>query len=147
MKVRELLQRKGSTVVSTPPGTSVGTVVQLLLRHNIGAMPVVSADDKLLGIFGERDFLRSFQLNGPRVQDMPVEQVMQRELPTCDASASLQELMGRMTRERWRHVLILEDGDVAGILSVGDIVKHRLDQLETETSILRDYVTAARAGV
>jgi CBS domain-containing protein len=146
MKVRELLRRKGSKVISTEPGTSVGSVVQLLLRHNIGAMPVVSADNKLVGIFGERDLLRAFQLHGGRIEDLPVEQVMQRQLPTCDANATLRELMGRMTRERLRHVLIMENGEVAGIVSVGDIVKHRLDQLETETNILRDIVTAARAG-
>lgn len=146
MKVRELKRQKSADVVTTTAGTSVSAVIQVLLRQNIGAVPVVAADGTLLGIFGERDLLRALHLHGPRVQEMPVEQVMQRHLPTCEADSTLHELMSRMTRERLRHVLVLEDGRLAGIVSVGDIVKHRLDQLETETSVLRDYVTASRAG-
>lgn len=146
MKVRELLKQKSAGVVTASPGMIVAQVVQLMMRHNIGAVPVVSSASALLGIVSERDLVRALQLSGSRVQDLPVEQVMERQLPTCDAGASLHELMSRMTRERLRHMMVLDGGKLIGIISVGDIVKHRLEQLETETSILRDYVVAARAG-
>jgi CBS domain-containing protein len=146
MKVRELLQRKGHDVVSVTPKSSVSQIVQLLMRHNIGSVPVLSAEGTLQGIVSERHLVRAMQLHSGRVQDLTAEQVMERDLPTCEANTSLHELMSRMTRERLRHVLVLESGRLAGILSVGDLVKHRLEELETEASILRDYVTAARAG-
>jgi CBS domain-containing protein len=146
MRVRELLQRKGSHVVTTAASTPVAAVIQLLLRHNIGAVPVVDERGEVVGLIGERDLIRGIQLHGGRLEEMPAHLVMQRQLPACDADATLHELMSRMTRERLRHVLVFEGGRLAGIVSVGDIVKHRLDQLETEASVLRDYVVAARAG-
>jgi CBS domain-containing protein len=146
MKIRDLLKRKGSGVLTASAGMSVAQVVQMMMRHNIGAVPVVSGGGALVGIVSERDLVRALQLSSSRVQDLAVEQVMERELPTCDAGSSLHELMLRMTRERLRHILVLDEGQLGGIISVGDLVKHRLEELETETNILRDYVVASRAG-
>ena len=145
MKVREILSRKSLSLVTVPPESLVGTVIDLLLRHNIGAVPVVSREGKLMGIFGERDVLRGLRQHGSPLTQMEVRQVMQRDLPTCETDSSVLELMNRMTRDRLRHVMVLEEGRLVGIVSVGDLVKNRLDQLETEANILRDYVIAARA--
>jgi CBS domain-containing protein len=147
MKVRDLVQRKGTDVITVLPKASVAQMVQLLMRHSIGAVPVVSEAGALLGMVGERDLVRAMQLHHGRVQDLSAEQVMEREVATCQAGDSLHDLMVRMTRERARHVLVLDGRSTVGIVSVGDLVKHRLEELEMETSILRDYVVANRAAL
>ncbi|HEV2129990.1 MAG TPA: CBS domain-containing protein [Longimicrobiaceae bacterium] len=143
-QVRELLRTKSADLVTVEPNTDVGNAVRLLQRHNIGGLPVVEPDGQLVGFLGERDVIRALDRNIDTVRGLPVSSVMEAP-PTCSPDDSLQEVMGRMTRERHRHLLVLEGGRLSGILSIGDLVKHRLDQLEMETGVLRDYVVASRA--
>jgi CBS domain-containing protein len=143
-RVGELIRAKSPTVVTVEPGTDLGQAVRLLQRHGIGALAVVDAGGDLVGLVGERDVIRALDRNHGSVREMTVSRVMQPP-PTCSLDDSLHDVMTTMTRERFRHLLVLEGRRLAGIISIGDLVKHRLDQLEIETGVLRDYVAAKRA--
>lgn len=144
MRVRELLRNKSSSVITIEPDADLGTAVRLLMQHGIGGLPVVTSVGSVVGFIAEREIVRSVDENPLGIRHIKAEQVMRRPAPTCQSSDSLHEVMVRMTRERLRHLVVLEGGRVAGVISVGDVVKHRLEQLETETGVLRDYVAARR---
>ena len=146
MVVRDLLRMKGSDVISVEPGTDLDAVVHLLMRHRIGGLPVVGADGTPLGFVAERDVVRAVDRNPEGIRHLAVDAVMQAPAPTCTGDDSLRRVMGRMTRERLRHLIVVDGGRIAGVISVGDLVKHRLEQLETEAGVLRDYVAAQRAA-
>jgi CBS domain-containing protein len=145
MKVRELLGKKTQSVVTIQRDEVVRTAARLLMERGIGGLPVLARDGSVCGFVAERDIVRAAHERGEDFRGHRVEEIMHRPAPTCDAEAPLQEVMSRMTRERERHLVVLEGGRVAGVISVGDLVKHRLEQLETEAGVLRDYVTARRA--
>jgi CBS domain-containing protein len=145
MQVRDLLKRKSGTLVTVERSDSVSTAARLLIRHGVGGLPVLDGQGGVCGFVSERDIVRAAHEGGDGFRGDPVERIMQRPAPTCAADAPLQQVMSRMTRERLRHLIVLESGGVAGVISVGDMVKHRLEQLETETGVLRDYVSAQRA--
>jgi CBS domain-containing protein len=145
MWVRNLLRSKGSNVITVGPDEDLGDVVALLMRHDIGAVPVVQGDRGLLGLISERDVARAVHRNRGDIRELPAARVMRRPAPTCSADDSLHHVMARMTRRRLRHLVVLDGRRMAGVISVGDLVKQRLEQLETETAVLRDYVTAQRA--
>jgi len=144
MRVRELL-RERRRVVTVRTGTPVHEAARILMEHRIGGVPVLDDKGLLSGFVAERDIVRAMHTGGQQAPGLPVERVMQRPPPVCNADDTLQELMGSMTEERNRHVVVMSDGNIDGIVSVGDLVKHRLEQLETETGVLRDYVAAQRA--
>lgn len=146
MRVRDVLGHKSQgEVISVPPTADVATAARLLMEHTIGGLPVVRPDGQLVGFISERDIVRALHRGFESVRQLPVEVVMRRPAPSCSADDPLPEVMGRMNRERLRHVVV-QDGDrVVGILSVGDLVKQRLGELELETGVLRDYVMARRA--
>jgi CBS domain-containing protein len=100
----------------------------------------------VVGFVAERDIVKALEASREQAVRLPVQQVMRRPAPTCGSEDSLQEVMARMTRDRLRHLVVVDAGRIAGVISVGDIVKYRLEQLETETGVLRDYVAAQRAG-
>lgn len=143
MQVGELLRSKGSSVVSVNPDARVATAIRMLMEHRIGALPVLD-HGRLAGIVGERDIIRALDQRHDDIRGLPVSGVMQRAA-TCHAGDELRDVMRRMTGERLRHLVVLDDHTVAGIISVGDIVKHRLEELELEAGVLRDYVAAQRA--
>jgi CBS domain-containing protein len=146
MRVRELLQRKGGDVVTVRSDAPLGSATRLFMERNIGGLPVVDARGALVGFLSERDVVKAVDASTGSVAELPVQRVMRRPPPTCDADATMQEVMSSMTRERQRHLAVLDRGHLAGVISVGDLVKHRLEQLETETGVLRDYVAARRAA-
>jgi CBS domain-containing protein len=145
MQVRELLRNKTGAVTART-GTPVHEAARLLMRHGIGGVPVLDGNGTLKGFLAERDIVKALDAGGEGATQLPVERVMQRPAPVCEASATLQELMGSMTAKRTRHVVIMDGGSIIGVISVGDLVKHRLEQLEMETGVLRDYVAAQRAS-
>lgn len=145
MLVRELIRKKGPEVVRVERGTDLGTAVRLLMEHGIGGLPVADSDGSPVGFVAERDVARAVDENPGGVRHLPVDTVMQRPAPTCSGEDTLQEVMARMTRDRLRHLVVIESGRIAGVLSVGDLVKQRLEELETEAGVLRDYVAAQRA--
>lgn len=144
MRVRDLLRNKHD-VVTVSPDTDVAAATRLLMQHGIGGLPVVTDSGRVVGLVSERDIVKAVDASANAVGHLPVERVMRKPAPVCDVDASLHEIMNSMTRERQRHYVVIENDRIAGVVSVGDLVKHRLEQLELETGVLRDYVAAQRA--
>ena len=143
MHVRDLVDQQ--RVITVSPHEEVAKAVRLLFRHNIGGMPVVAADGAVVGFIGERDIVKTMNGHLGPVRHMLVQDVM-RPAAFCDADDSVETVMRRMTSERVRHLVVRENGHVLGVVSVGDMVKYRLSQLEMETAVLRDYLAAQRAS-
>jgi len=138
-----ILARKGTDVATIEPGASLLDAARVLAERNIGAL-VVSADAKAVeGVLSERDIVRRVARNGAVALRLLVGDVMTAEVITCDRHATADELMAIMTERRIRHVPVVEDGHLAGIVSIGDVVKSRMDELETEAESLHDYVTGS----
>lgn len=142
MRVGELLGPGRRQVVTIEPEARLDTAVRLMLEHNIGALPVTSGST-VVGIVAERDIVEALGREWTDVRTMPVSRVMRRA-PTCEVDDDVRALMTRMTGERQRHFVVLERGRLSGIVSVGDIVKRRLQELELEAGVLRDYVAGQR---
>ncbi len=144
MKARKLLERKKAKVVTVHPDADISGAAELMMRHSVGGLPVVVPDGTVVGVLAERDVVRAVHERGDRVRRTRVRDVMLPP-PICSGDDEHEALMGRMTRSRLRHLVVVDDGQVTGVISVGDLVKYRLEQLETETGVLRDYVAAQRA--
>jgi CBS domain-containing protein len=147
MTVKAILSRKGNDVVTIEPTATLCDAVKILDLHHIGAV-VITRADHILGILSERDIVRTLAHNaqtacGCRLCDEPVELVMTREIATCKQSDTVYELMERMTMGKFRHVPVIEDGRLAGIISIVDVVKHRLAEMASESSALREYIATA----
>jgi CBS domain-containing protein len=142
--IEHILRRKGHEVATVTAEATVAEAVDLLREHNIGALVVVSEERPVIGIFSERDVVRELGARGPAVLDRPVQQLMSTEVTTCDRRTTASELMRLMTDRRIRHIPVVEERTLVGIVSIGDVVKHRLDELEAETETLHDYLATGR---
>ena len=120
-------------------------MARLLIEHGIGGVPVVSAGGAAVGFIAEREIVSAVGQHPDGIRHLRAETVMRKPAPACSADDALQDVMARMTRQRLRHLIVEDAGRIAGVISVGDLVKYRLEQLETETGVLRDYVAAQRA--
>jgi CBS domain-containing protein len=145
MRVRDLIHDKSETVITVQAKDELATAIHLLIKHNIGGLPVLANDGTVVGILAERDVVRAAHDKPGAMASLRVQDVM-RPAPTCDADDAVEAAMHRMTMQRQRHFLVLDGGKLVGVLSVGDLVKDRLSQLETEAGVLRDYVAAQRAA-
>lgn len=143
MDVRDILSSKQAPVVAIDVNDSVGGAAELMARHRVGGLPVVGGDI-VRGFVSEADIVAVLAKRGAEAPRVPLGEVM-RTAAICSMDENVTKVMARMTRERLRHLVVLDRGAVAGIVSVGDIVKSRLDELETERAVLRDYVAAQRA--
>lgn len=145
MLIEHILATKGHDVVTVQRSDLVARVVTVLQEHRIGA--VIVSDDggaSVCGIVSERDVVRALADDGAGVLDRTVEEVMTAEVFTCDPSASLEDLMATMTDKRIRHIPVVASGKLVGVVSIGDIVKHRVGELAQEAQALHDYVTSGR---
>jgi len=142
MKVVSILKAKGSDVATTSPQTSIATVARLLRDQHIGALVVSEDGAGVLGLITERDIVHGLADRGPALLDMPASFAMTRGPATCTPDDDIRTVMSRMTRQRVRHLPVLVDGRLQGIVSIGDVVKHRLDELELEANVLRDAFLA-----
>ncbi len=142
MRVSNLLATKGHEVATISQERSVSDAVQMLKEHRIGALIVTGADAPLVGIFSERDVVRALAESGAAALDLRVADLMSSEVTTCDESTSVTDLMGLMTAKRIRHVPVVHEGQLVGMVSIGDVVKARFDELEHEKQDLLDYVSA-----
>ena len=143
MQISQVLRHKGRDVATINGNESVRAALELLARRGVGAL-VVSADGKRIeGIFSERDVARGLHDRGAGLLTEPVSSVMTAEVHTCRPDTSVHELARMMTDRRVRHVPVVEDGDLAGIVSIGDVVKARLDELEDERKHMVDYIQTA----
>jgi CBS domain-containing protein len=142
MNVDALLIQKGTFVATARPTDTVRTALATLVRHRIGALVVSSDDRQVEGILSERDVVTWLDRSGPEVLDSPVEKIMSADVRTCAPADDLASLMEVMTSRRIRHLPVVSDGVLGGIVSIGDVVKARVDDLEVERRVLNDYINA-----
>jgi CBS domain-containing protein len=143
MTVKTILSAKGSDIATVAPGASIAAAATRLAERRIGALVVQGADDRVVGIISERDIVLALAARGAGVLDEPVSQIMTRKVVTCGLSETVAAVMERMTTGKFRHVPVIEGNRLVGIVSIGDVVKHRLGQIEGETAALRDYILTA----
>src|SRR5919198_1573722 len=136
MKVASILKVKTARVVTTPPTTTVATAARVLRDEHIGALVVSDDGATVLGIVTERDIVHGLADRGSSLLDLPVSLLMTRAPVTCAPDDDIQTVMSRMTRLRVRHLPVVVAGKLDGIVSIGDVVKHRLDELELEAGVL-----------
>ena len=140
MFVAQILDDKGHEVATADPGESVANIAATLTERHIGAMPVSSSGGALVGIVSERDIVAALADSGRDVMDRPVEEIMTRRVITCTRSDHIDDLMARMTEGRMRHLPVLEGDVLVGIVSIGDVVKARMSEIEAEAQALKDYI-------
>ena len=143
MTIESILRRKGASVTTIPPEASIKRAADWLRAKNIGAL-VVTSDDAILGLISEREIVHAFSRHGETAGSMRVKEVMQYGVTTVSPDDSVTRVMTLMTHHRVRHMPVLSGGKLVGIVSIGDVVKHRLEDLELEASVLRDVYNAAR---
>ena len=143
MTVKAILSVKGNAVVTARPDMSIGDLCKILAEKGIGAVLVTDGHGAILGIISERDIVRAMAQHGAAALEHPVSQHMTRKVITCTAAMELNEVMEIMTAGKFRHVPVLKDGRLDGMISIGDVVKYRLAQLENESRSLRDYIAAS----
>jgi CBS domain-containing protein len=144
MRISDLLRVKGTKVITVTPDTKVRGLLQVLADEKIGAV-VVSADGASVdGIVSERDVVRAFAQRGAAVMSEPVTEIYTAQVRTVAPETSLDDVMRLMTEHRMRHAPVVVDGALRGLVSIGDVVKSRIDELETERTALSDYITTAR---
>ena len=142
MQVNEILAKKGRDVATVSQGRTVGDGVRLLRERGIGALVVTGPSGPLVGIFSERDVVRVLGAHGAAALDMTIADVMSSTVTTCAEATTIDSLMSLMTERRIRHVPVIENDVLVGMISIGDVVKWRVDELENEKRDLIEYVTA-----
>ncbi|MBN9453599.1 MAG: CBS domain-containing protein [Bosea sp.] len=143
MNVEQLLSGKGHDVVSVQPHRTLTEAIRTLSEKRIGAVAVMGADGALVGILSERDIIRALGELGAGALESAVSRSMTSKVVTCRPQTSVDELMEIMTTGRFRHVPVVENGRVTGIVSIGDVVKHRVAAIEAESQAMRDYIAMA----
>ncbi len=143
MTVARILAVKGREVITTQPHRTLREVADLLARKSIGAILVTSADGGLLGILSERDIVRAIAQGGAAALDDAASRHMTCEITSATPQTRVDEIMEVMTQGRFRHIPIVENNELAGLISIGDVVKHRIAEIEHETKALRDYIATA----
>ena len=141
MFVAKILDDKGHEVVTANPDESVASIAATLSERRIGAMPVSSPGGALVGIVSERDVVAALAEHGRDALERPVEEIMTRRVITCTRADHIDDLMARMTAGRMRHLPVLEGDQLVGIVSIGDVVKARMGEIEAEAQALKDYIT------
>lgn len=143
MTVKAILSTKGSDVVTISPSATLADAVKLLAQRRIGAVIVSAGDMRIAGILSERDVVHTLAARGAEALNDRVEGVMTRKVSTCIETDTVSAIMETMTHGKFRHLPVVQDGRLVGVVSIGDIVKHRLHEIENEFSALRDYIATA----
>jgi CBS domain-containing protein len=143
MQVDRILRTKGSTVETVAPGSPASAAAVRMSNLRIGCLVVTDDQRGILGLVTERDLVRAFARYGANASNLRVREIMSVDVPMCSPEDDISSLMRTMTTRRYRHVPVVRDGELAGLVSIGDIVKQRLEDLELETSVLRDAYRAA----
>jgi CBS domain-containing protein len=143
MIVKAILSAKGGNVVTIDPNTNVLAAAKLLAERRIGALVVTGPDRRVVGIVSERDIVQRLAAQGHSVLEAPLTEVMTRKVMTCTPADTISSVMERMTEGKFRHLPVVEQGRLTGIVSIGDVVKYRLQEMESEQSALRDYIQTA----
>jgi CBS domain-containing protein len=143
MTVKAILAHKSPDVVTIEPTATLADAAKLLAQRRIGAVLVLGVEGRLAGILSERDIVRALAERGSAVLTERVDQVMTRKVFTCSDGDTVAQVMEQMTAGKFRHVPIVEQGRLIGIISIGDVVKHRLHEIESESNALREYILTA----
>ncbi len=140
MRISDVIKRKGGTVITVRTDASVTELLSLLSEHKIGAVVVSDDGESVHGIVSERDIVRHLHTDGASLLDAPVGQIMTSEVHTATPDESLEHLESMMTERRFRHVPVVVDDKLVAIMSIGDVVKNRIDDLQAERDQLRTYI-------
>ncbi|GBF26525.1 inosine-5'-monophosphate dehydrogenase [bacterium MnTg02] len=142
MNVASILKWKGRNVLTCKPTDTMLGVAQILAKHRIGCIVLVDDENSVAGIVSERDIVRAIAKSGSDVLDEPVSQCMTKEVITCRESDTINSLMSEMTSRRFRHLPVVEGGELVGLVSIGDVVKERIAEAEMEAAAMREYIAA-----
>ena len=142
MSVESILKSKGVEVFAVGAADTVATAVQMLGTRNVGAVIVKDGDGRVAGILSERDVVRRLSKEGPAVLDRPVSACMTPNPYTCTRATTIDELMAEMTAKRIRHMPVVENGALVGVVSIGDVVKRKIESAEQEAAALKDYIAS-----
>jgi CBS domain-containing protein len=143
MTVKAILSAKGRHVTTIEPNVDLATAAKILAEKKIGALLITGAEGRVVGILSERDIVRTVAARGASALQMPLSEVMTRKVVTCTEAETVSVIMERMTAGKFRHVPVVEQERLIGVISIGDVVKHRLQEMEQESSALRDYIQTA----
>lgn len=143
MSVESILSKKGAEVATIAPEASVKRAASWLHAKNVGSL-VVTSGNAVVGLISEREIVHAIARHGETATSMPVSEIMRRGVITVSPTDTVSHVMSLMTRHRARHMPVLRDGNLVGIISIGDVVKHRLDDLELENNVLRDAYVVGR---
>ena len=141
MTIGAILRERTGAVISAGPNDTVRIAVDLLAQNRIGAVPVVEGDS-IVGIFSERDIVRLLSSYGPEALDRSLDEVMTKSPVTCDPGMAVIGALSQMTQKRIRHLPVVEGGRIVGFVSIGDLVKYRIDRIEAEAAAMRDYIAS-----
>jgi CBS domain-containing protein len=141
--VSVILANKGHQVTTIEPNAIVADAVKLLKEHRIGALLVTGPEQRIVGILSERDIVRALGERGADALTLPLTEIMTRKVATCSEGDSIGSIMQRMTEGKFRHLPVIEQGRLVGIISIGDVVKYRLEEVEREQEAMRDYIQTA----
>ena len=140
MHVAAILKDKGRAVETVRPDTKLMDVARKLAAKRIGAVVITDRHGEVAGIVSERDIIRALATDGAESLEWPVAEVMTRDVLTCNDGDTIDHLMSQMTARRFRHLPVINDGALSGIVSIGDVVKHHIAEVEMEASAMRDYI-------
>jgi CBS domain-containing protein len=143
MTVKAILSQKGNDVLTIDPAATLAAAAKLLAERRIGAVLVTGVDGRLSGILSERDIVRVLAELGADVLNERVDRVMTRKVVTCTEAETIAAIMERMTAGKFRHLPVVDQGRLVGVVSIGDVVKYRLHEIETESQALREYILTA----
>jgi CBS domain-containing protein len=143
MTVKAILSRKGGDVVTIAPTANLTAAVQLLAQRRIGAIIVTGPDNRVAGILSERDIVRTLSERGPAALDENVGAVMTRKVTTCTEADTIASIMERMTEGKFRHLPVVDQGRLVGVISIGDVVKYRIEEVVHDADALREYIATA----
>ena len=140
VNVSAILKQKGRGITTARPTVTLMEVANKLAAKRIGAIVIVGAGGEVAGIISERDIIRALSMHGPDCLELPVSQSMTKKVVTCKETDTLHELMAMMTERRFRHLPVVTDGALVGIISIGDVVKHYVVEMQTEATAIREYI-------
>ena len=143
MIVNKILELKGRDVVTIEPAQALSEAVKVLSERRIGALLIVDGQRPVSGIISERDIVRAVATQGAKALEEPVSRFMTEKVVTCTGQTSINDVMELMTKQKFRHIPVVEGGRLAGIISIGDVVKLRLEEVEAEAQAIKEYIATA----
>jgi CBS domain-containing protein len=143
MNVKTILAAKGGDIIAIEPTANLAAAAKLLSAHKIGAVVIRGAGGRLAGILSERDIVRALSEHSAEALALSVAQVMTRNVATCNEDETISSIMERMTAGKFRHMPVVTKGELTGLVSIGDVVKQRVEEIEGESEAMRDYIRTA----